>query len=586
MTAAPELENSHETLEQLISASGLGSAITSDPELLKVFVEEAGDLLASSADTLQQWSADQSNLDLVRALQLDIQSLKRGASLAGVTPIADLAQQLDKLLQFISDQSVTVTDEACNEACNLAVLTHDALGTMAAAIGRAEPCTGSPDLVDALEAYLTDHTSARQPDDSSVLTAEPLADTTEAEAADHDDNEPFPADDASIDPAMLEIFLEEAREIMLRSGETIHTWSEDMSNSALVEQLQRDLHTLKGGARMAEIKPVGDLSHQLETLFEGLHQGTLSANEAIKDLVNEAHDHLTVMVENVAQGLPLPAANELIAQFQESGGHRVTTAETGSDASESATSAYTDLDVSHVNNESYEVDNLDPELISLFLEEAEDLVNSTADNLQSWLEDLSNISEVKTLQRALHTLKGGARLAGLKPVGDLSHELENLFEGIVENRFRADKSLARLLLQCHDRLAEMVDCVASGQAVSTANELILRINHYCQYHGGELTGGGSATTSALASAPGQANPEELRTIFLQEAQDIMATSSNWFDSWKSSPDQYSTAKQLGKEISTLMAGAKLASAGQRSQPCRRPVETTRSNCQQASTGFQ
>ncbi|EGH49614.1 response regulator receiver:CheW-like protein:ATP-binding region, ATPase-like:Hpt, partial [Pseudomonas syringae pv. pisi str. 1704B] len=36
----------------------------------------------------------------------------------------------------------------------------------------------------------------------------------------------------------------------------------------------RDLHTLKGGARMVEIAPIGDLAHELETLYEGLSAGS------------------------------------------------------------------------------------------------------------------------------------------------------------------------------------------------------------------------------------------------------------------------------------------------------------------------
>ena len=41
----------------------------------------------------------------------------------------------------------------------------------------------------------------------------------------------------------------------------------------------RDLHTLKGVARMVEITPIGDLAHELEFLYEllaaGRHQCTV-----------------------------------------------------------------------------------------------------------------------------------------------------------------------------------------------------------------------------------------------------------------------------------------------------------------------
>ena len=39
----------------------------------------------------------------------------------------------------------------------------------------------------------------------------------------------------------------------------------DRANNALVFELKRVVHTLKGGARMAGIRAMGDLSHELET---------------------------------------------------------------------------------------------------------------------------------------------------------------------------------------------------------------------------------------------------------------------------------------------------------------------------------
>ena len=47
--------------------------------------------------------------------------------------------------------------------------------------------------------------------------------------------------------------------------------------------------------------------------------------------------------------------------------------------------------------------------------------------LAQWNENRSSVDGLTALKRPLHTLKGGARMAGLVPMGDLSHELETLF---------------------------------------------------------------------------------------------------------------------------------------------------------------
>jgi chemosensory pili system protein ChpA (sensor histidine kinase/response regulator) len=97
-------------------------------------------------------------------------------------------------------------------------------------------------------------------------------------AFDAGDDEDFSPDR---DPELVEIFLEEAAEIVESSGNSLETWLSDVNNTIEVQKLQRDLHTLKGGARMAEIPQLGDLAHELENLYEGLSHGTLSAQPAL-----------------------------------------------------------------------------------------------------------------------------------------------------------------------------------------------------------------------------------------------------------------------------------------------------------------
>ena len=55
-------------------------------------------------------------------------------------------------------------------------------------------------------------------------------------------------------------------------------WQAEPGNRQEVETLLRDLHTLKGGARMVEIGPIGDLAHELENLYESLSAGTLQGS--------------------------------------------------------------------------------------------------------------------------------------------------------------------------------------------------------------------------------------------------------------------------------------------------------------------
>lgn len=71
-------------------------------------------------------------------------------------------------------------------------------------------------------------------------------------------------------------------------------------------------------------------------------------------------------------------------------------------------------------------DSLDYEIVSIFLDESEDLIESVEIDVQEWLNNRSDSVYLKKLMRPLHTIKGGARMAGLEIVGDISHEFETL----------------------------------------------------------------------------------------------------------------------------------------------------------------
>ncbi|MFX5494007.1 Hpt domain-containing protein, partial [Acinetobacter baumannii] len=87
------------------------------------------------------------------------------------------------------------------------------------------------------------------------------------------------------------------------------------------------------------------------------------------------------------------------------------------------------------------------------------IIDSAGAALQRWMANVDNSIELEALQRDLHTLKGGARMAEIREIGDLAHELEFLYEDLGAGRLRASPELFGLLQACHDRLAEMLDAV-------------------------------------------------------------------------------------------------------------------------------
>ncbi|MCS4234766.1 Hpt domain-containing protein [Stenotrophomonas sp. BIGb0135] len=115
---------------------------------------------------------------------------------------------------------------------------------------------------------------------------------------------------------------------------------------------------------------------------------------------------------------------------------------------------------------------LDQELVDIFVEEGKDLLDH-CDGLISELRAAPNDREVIAgLQRDLHTLKGGARMAGINPIGDLGHGIESLLEAVAANRTDIDRSDVHLLERGFDRLHQMLTRTGQHRSVAMPEDLI------------------------------------------------------------------------------------------------------------------
>src|SRR5205085_7684503 len=81
-------------------------------------------------------------------------------------------------------------------------------------------------------------------------------------------------------------------------------------------------------------------------------------------------------------------------------------------------------------DEALDTSDLDTELLDLFLEETVDILDHSDGLIARLRERIDDRETIVGLQRDLHTLKGGARMAGIMSVGDLGHAMESLLEAV------------------------------------------------------------------------------------------------------------------------------------------------------------
>jgi chemosensory pili system protein ChpA (sensor histidine kinase/response regulator) len=89
-------------------------------------------------------------------------------------------------------------------------------------------------------------------------------------------------------------------------------------------------------------------------------------------------------------------------------------------------------------------DEIDEQVLPLFLEESVDLMRDIGELCANGAQAPDNAETARILQRALHTLKGSARMAGAMGCGELLHSMED----------RVDQAIAMKSVQAdHHRRA-------------------------------------------------------------------------------------------------------------------------------------
>ena len=150
-------------------------------------------------------------------------------------------------------------------------------------------------------------------------------------------------------------------------------------------------------------------------------------------------------------------------------------------------------------DEPFDTSRLDIELLDIFLEESGDLLDHSDTALAQLREAPDSREPLIALQRDLHTLKGGARMAGVFTIGELGHAMESMLEAVVEQRCELDRTGIGLLEGGFDRLHAMVTRVADRRAIAMPQALIDAFNALAR--GRPLLAGEEATSAAEPAAP-------------------------------------------------------------------------------------
>ena len=462
-----------------------------DPELTRLFVEEATEEVEKIHQLLPLWDRNPLDSDALLSVRRSFHTLKGSGRMVNARQVSEFAWAIENLLNRLIDgtlQRSPVVLEILRNAVKVLpqLVTELAEGTsgrtdVSQLVARAHACaSGREPIVSPSASAPSAGRAAASADASSLsIVAAPAAERARAQA---ESAQLESAGDATSgadaprvsDPALREIYIRETTTHVAEVRAWIARERAAPAPHVLHEQVYRACHTLSGSSTMAEarqgIRLAEPLDHWLRKSFDtgvGLDDSDLlllsdcmTAMETVAGHLDEptgffvVHDTLRARIARAEHELDRRAAEgaELVARSSIS------------------------LPALRAPEASAE---LDPEVAAIFSEEAVELLESAESALAAWNAAPEDAAQVAALRRPLHTLKGGARMAGITPMAELAHELESLITRIESeggSSMRADEHARTVVQAAIDELSRMREAISAGRAPRGAPELIARIH--------------------------------------------------------------------------------------------------------------
>ncbi|KOS62679.1 chemotaxis protein CheA [Lysinibacillus agricola] len=100
----------------------------------------------------------------------------------------------------------------------------------------------------------------------------------------------------------LEMFIEESKEHLQACNEHLLELEKNPDDLAIVGEIFRSAHTLKGMSATMGFEDLADLTHKMENVLDAIRNEKIHVSPEILDVVFESVDHLEEMVMDIANG--------------------------------------------------------------------------------------------------------------------------------------------------------------------------------------------------------------------------------------------------------------------------------------------
>ncbi|MFL0800215.1 MAG: Hpt domain-containing protein [Agarilytica sp.] len=386
-------------------------------------------------------------------------------------------------------------------------------------------------------------------------------------------------EESDIDDEIIEIFIEEAGEVLETLEEYVPQWQAKESDQDALVVVRRAFHTLKGSGRMVEAFDIGELAWSVENMLNRVIDRTIKVTPHVFNLVNgviavvptlveafkcraanpikNTTDHYQTLGHELAEGRapdelaePLPPVTAPSAQEVQTA--QETTPQSPAVSTPDYSSEEAAIEAAAEAEDDQEFDRV---LQEIFSQESITHLGTVQNFIAQMVEDAPLYSvPTDEFQRALHTLKGSAKMAQVKPIAEIAEPLEHFMKELITFQVQIDEDILQLIRDAADYIRAGISQIEDDKKVSIpkVSQFAARTQELRNLAVGHLVQPKDSYQSSQKVDP------RMLSLVMAEEMALLLEADELICRWQNGNASDQDLDSLLKELSVLEEGARQA----------------------------
>jgi chemosensory pili system protein ChpA (sensor histidine kinase/response regulator) len=359
-----------------------------------------------------------------------------------------------------------------------------------------------------------------------------------------------------LDPELLELFIEEAKEEVASIKRNLPRWVENAEDAETLITVRRSFHTLKGSGRMVGAERIGEYCWSVENLLNRLINGTLQRTPPMAGFIGQAAAIVPELVEQLEVGAE-PESD--IALY-------MARANAFADGDPNAAILTVQSPEEEAKKEQAPALEMDPVLLDIFAKETAGHLEVIRSYLEACEGHAPPFQVTDKLYRACHTLHGSANMANVERGVAVAGALNRFVRRVYDYKVGFQKSGTDALRAAAQAIASIVGEV--NKTVKKRTDFVVLIDHLSN-----LTNAVQPESEQIEKVPTPVEPTagpepaeaeeagydaEIAAIFSEEAAELLEAADKALGNWSKEKNAKQYVEELMRHLHTLKGGARMS----------------------------